>query len=647
MLTPQVALVLALAPAPSSAAAPDAAARPEPAGSSEPTRPPPEPIAVPAPPDATGPTVHAPSAATSGEPAGPSSDAEPPPASEGAEDGAKPNAEDTISRQARAQDPPILPEFAPDQGAPGTSGVPEDPRGLPPIGTDARIPRVLSTIDGWAANEQAYIRGKKRPIVFVPGAQLRNQVGFVSPFTLDDAGNRYSEGVFSTGRLRWRPQLLLGTKHQVRLVGQVDFASGRWAPQSSDDPVLQQILDEGQPPGRTHLRAVDFRELYVEWRTKVGVLRVGQQAFTWGQGLLSNDGNNMDRFGDLKFGSDGDGSLNERVVFATKPLARSGGPGKDLILAVGADLVYRDAQADLVAGDLAGQGFAVVRWQPEEHPGNWLGAYAVVRGQKNADDGDVYSGDDKLLVGAFDFAGAGWKKLRPNLAIMGAFEAVFIGGRTTFAADPGEQQQVIQLAAALRGYIGNPETWLAGLDAGYMSGDANPYDDEVNNFQAAPGFTAGLLMYQWVYGWQTARSQIRAEDRDLFGEPRNGTQFIPSKGRVTNTVYFQPKARYGFLERAEVWGGPLVAFAPAPVVDPYATTIAGGAPANALGRTGGDRYWGTELDLGVRVRHAYRNLWLQAGVQAGVLFPGTAFADPSGETDGPVWGTWFRTEIRY
>ncbi len=551
-----------------------------------------------------------------------------------------------VSKQARAQEPRMLPEFAPDQGSLGAPR-PSRPPAPPATGTNPAVPRPLATVDGFPTDEQAYVTNAKRTVVFLPGLQLRNQVGFVSPFRVDAGGNRYTEGVFTQGRFRARPQLVLGRGGTVRIVGQVDFANGRWAPRSSDDAAIDEIWRNGDGPQPGNLRAVDFRELYVEWTSRIGVFRLGQMAFNWGQGLLTNDGNNMDRFGDMKFGGDGDGSLNERFLFATKPLAKTGGPGKDVIFALGADLVYRDPLADLTQGDLAGQGFLAVRWQPEHAPGNWLGAYAVVRGQKTADDGDVYEGDDRLLVGAFDFSGQGMKKLRPKLVLLGAFEAVFVGGKTTFSADPGTEQQVVQLAAVGRGYIGNPKTWLAGLDLGALSGDANPYDDEVNNFTASPGFTAGLVLHPYLLAYQSARARVEAENTDLFGVPQNGTQYIPTKGRMTNTVYFHPKARYGLLERAEIWGGPLVAFAPAPVLDPYDTTIGGGTPKNYVGGDGNRRYYGTELDLGVRVRHSYENLWLMAGVQAGVLFPGPAFRNARGDDERAVWATFFRTEIRY
>ena len=526
-----------------------------------------------------------------------------------------------------------------------------DAQSFPP-GPDARVipkpvPRILTTIDGWYPGEEAKVRAKGRYVVFYPGVQVRSRVGAVNSFTLDDDGNTYEEGTELAGRVRWRPVLGLGRKEKFRLVGMLDLANGRWAPQSAGDPIVQEIFDRGQPPIPTSLRIVDPRELYLQWRLRYGQLRLGQMSFTWGQGLLANDGNNMDRFGDMKFGNDGDGSIQERIIFGTKPLARRGGPGKDVIFALGADLIFRDPNANLVEGDLAGQAFLVVRWEPEDKPGNWLGAYAVYRRQKNADDGDIYTDDDLLEVGVADFAGQGFRYFRPKLALVGAFETAVIAGRTTFQSGDRRQHQVLQAAAALRGYLGNPKRWLAGFDAGWASGDANPDDAEVNNFHAAPGYTAGLLLFQYYQGWQTARSEIQATDPNLAGVPPNGTQYIPSRGRVTNAVFIQPKARYSLFEKFELWGGPLIAASAVPLNDPVDTQLGGGASTNALGGAVERQYLGTELDLGVRGRYGFRNFWLQAGLQGGVLFPGGAFVNAAGNRDPAIFGGWFRAEIRY
>src|SRR5690606_13882731 len=120
-----------------------------------------------------------------------------------------------------------------------------------------------------------------------------------------------------------------------------------------------------------------------------------------------------------------------------------------------------------------------------------------------------------------------------------------------------------------------------------------------------------------------------------------------TEGGVTNAIYIHPKARYALWERLEFWGGPLIAAAPVPIVDPYTTRLNGGVPTNTVGGDGEKRYYGTELDLGIRGRFDIRNFWLQAGLQGGLLLPGHGLANAAGETDKVVGAVWFRTEIRY
>src|SRR5690606_1631728 len=121
----------------------------------------------------------------------------------------------------------------------------------------------------------------------------------------------------------------------------------------------------------------------------------------------------------------------------------------------------RDPNANLLSGDLAGQAIAVVRWQPEERPGNFIGLYGAYRNQKSRDDQDAYPGDRDLEVGVVDVAGQGSVFVRPRLALVGAFEAATIFGRTTFARGDFDDHRVLQGAAAVRAYLGNPEIWLA------------------------------------------------------------------------------------------------------------------------------------------------------------------------------------------
>jgi len=504
-------------------------------------------------------------------------------------------------------------------------------------------PRALTTVNGNRADEIAAL-GKGK-VKFYPGIQVRNQIGWISDFTLDRNGEKYEEGGFSNGRIRWNPKLEIRKK--FRFVGMLDLANGRWAPSGSEDPVIDEIIDRGHPPDRAELTIVDPRELYFEARLPFGLIRLGQQAFTWGQGILANDGNNVDRFGDLKFGDDGPGDIYERLLFVTKPFAYRAGKIKHLAIGFGGDVVFRDERSVLTDGDITGQALLIVRYQPEHEPSNWIGGYAVYRNQNTSDDGDLYGDDDDLEVGAFNIAGQGTKWLRDDLQLIGGFESVLIAGRTTVARDENGTHKVLQGGAVARGFFGNHETWLLGADLGYASGDPNPTDRWINNFTFDAGHNVGLVLFKQVQGWRTARSEMLATDGELTGVPLNGTQFIPTRGGVSNAIYAHPKFRYALWERLEIWGGPLFAAAPVPIVDPFVTRIEGGTPTNSVAGDGDKRYYGTELDLGVRARFDINNFWLQAGLQGGVLLPGKGIANDVGNTDGPVGAVWFRTEIRY
>lgn len=573
---------------------------------------------------------------------------------------AAPTAED-VEGVPIAQPEPPAPEPAPQPPSPPPPPADADAKEPGPdddAGSrrePAVEPRVLSSLVGFPEDEVATVRNERGTVSFSPGLQVRNQVGWVSEFTIDRLGETYDEPAFSTGRIRWRPVLGFGREQNVRLVAMVDLANGRWAPEGSDDPVIQGILDPpddvaavGQPPVRGSLRIVDPRELFVEWRSRVGVLRVGQMSFTWGQGILANDGNNVDRFGDMRFGDDGPGDLYERIAFFTRPFSSVSDAARAVVVGIGADLVFRDERASLVDGDLAGQALIVLRYQPESTPGNWIGAYAVYRRQQNHDDDDPYPDDVDLEVGVVDVAGQGTLPVRRRLQLIGAFEGVLIGGRTNFAYnDEHDEHRVLQGGMAVRGYIGDHRRWLVGFDAGYASGDPNPDDGRIGNFTFDRGHQVGLVLFPQIVGWRTARSEILATDGSITGEPLNGTQLVPTRGALTNAVYFHPKARWAFRERLELWGGPLFAFAPDPIVDPVATRLGGGTPKNSLLGDGDQRVYGSEIDVGLRARVDLRGFWTMVGLQYGVGFLADGLADAMGRTDDPAHAVWFRLQLRY
>ena len=113
------------------------------------------------------------------------------------------------------------------------------------------------------------------------------------------------------------------------------------------------------------------RWLYADFRTPIGLFRVGQQPNHWGLGVLANDGDHPTLFGDYRYGS-----IAERILFATKP----GGKDSEVTVALAGDLIYRDNNARLTRGDHAFQGLAAILW---EHGPGTLGLWGVYRNQTN------------------------------------------------------------------------------------------------------------------------------------------------------------------------------------------------------------------------------------------------------------------------
>ena len=93
---------------------------------------------------------------------------------------------------------------------------------------------------------------------------------------------------------------------------------------------------------------VRFRYLYMDWETPIGLLRVGQMGFSWGLGIVANDGDTPTVFGDYRYGD-----LVRRVMIATRPLGRT----NPLVVALAGDWVATDLLADYERRDeLAFQG---------------------------------------------------------------------------------------------------------------------------------------------------------------------------------------------------------------------------------------------------------------------------------------------------
>jgi hypothetical protein len=449
-------------------------------------------------------------------------------------------------------------------------------------------------------------------------AALRIAGQRTSAFPVDQAKNQVESNPLET-RLRIEPEVRYGP---FGLVADLETTTGALA----GLPPAELVGDRTAHPA---LSALELRELYLEVKGKTWLLRAGQQAANWGLGIVANPGTRDpapgEGFGDARFGDS-----SYRVMAAGRPFFSQGGGWRGLELVAAADMVVKDDTADYWAQDRALQGVLAVSYKEDD--ARSIGVYAVLRRQRSALAEDT-RGTDAFVV---DFAGKWrWSK-HEGRAFMAGFEVVSISGSTTMARSvTAPVQQLRQFGAALKASW-QTCSWQVYLDAGYASGDHNPYDDRAEAFRFDPDYHVGLVLFDEVMGYQSARAGVLASDPSVVGVAPDGVNLVPSRGAVTGAAYLFPRVRHAFAEWFDVYGGPLFAFSTAKLTDVYATRIAGGVPTNALGGAPGN-YLGTELDIGAQARfHPHPAVLITATAEAGLLVPGDAFNTPSGGVLGPV-----------
>jgi hypothetical protein len=429
--------------------------------------------------------------------------------------------------------------------------------------------------------------------------------------------------------------------------------------------------------GGDALSYVNLRWAYAQFITPIGLFRVGQQSNHWGMGILANDGDHPPFFGDYRRGN-----LVEQILFATKPA------GKDspFVLVLGGNLVYDDWQARLYRGDVAFQGVLAAFY--DKGP-NQIGLFATLRDQNTQQTAVQYAGyTDSIVAGAVDIAGHFAVPIpgSPTAYLYGAGEAAFILGSTNELRTPDQaltgSQTMIQSygAAAVLGVVhathrteasegmaesghlpvrgsplspaDDPQTWgdiAASVEVGYASGDSNPYDSTEHRFTFDPNHKVGLLLFDEVMRWQTARAANAATDPLLQNgaRPTPGVNLLPSNGGVFGAEYVYPTV----IVRPKPWldlkAGAVIAGTTADLVDPYRLATQG----NYVNYRGGDprrHDLGLELDGGFEIRlRLERSLRLQLGAQAGVLFPGGAFADATGSIMNAPWLVMGRVGLQF
>lgn len=458
--------------------------------------------------------------------------------------------------------------------------------------------------------------------------------------------------------LRLEPRLVVSDKLQV--VSQFDLLTGLVLGQVAHDT----SADDTPRDDYDGFKNVQLRWLYAEAKLPIGLVRVGQQPNHWGLGILANDGNHPTLFGDYRYGS-----ISERILFATKP----GGENSDFVIALAGDLVFRDQNAKLSRGDRAFQGVLAAYW---EHGQNQIGLFSTLRSQRtdrSSLPNSPYT--DSIDAAAVDlFAKFAAPVPGHDAYVFGAAEGAAIFGTTN--AIRTQDQARDDKKTTLRSYGGaaivgvahrskhdpcvgcraatpGGNTFygdlVAQLEVGYASGDADPYDGTQKRFVFDGNHRIGLVLFDEVLRFQTARAATAARDPLLSNaeRPTPGVDQLPSNGGIFGATYVNPTFLYRPHPTFDLKAGMVLAQATADVVDPYRTTTSG-SYVNANGGNPKSKDYGLELDLGVEWRKSLDyGMTLALGAQGGVLFPGDALANARGERMKTPWVTVTRAGLYF
>ncbi|MBI2893320.1 MAG: hypothetical protein HYY06_07185 [Deltaproteobacteria bacterium] len=475
-----------------------------------------------------------------------------------------------------------------------------------------------------AAAEEGHVTFEA-PGRYAHRAELLSEIPLVAP--IDGVPADLGQELFGYHWLRLTPRLNWSEK--IIFTGQIDLLRGAvWG-----DTADEVSADDSGRDDLEGYKKVQPRWLFAELRGPLGQLTFGQTGSQWGLGILANDGTHESLFGDPLYGD-----IVERILYRTPPIAIV--PLESaLVLAAGGDLVYRDNTADVEEGDAAAQGvLAAVLVNESEGRQNQIGTYAVYRQQTNE------MGDDLRIVAVdlFFKHETGLPGASESAKASMAFEGVLVAGESTFLRSIDRAEQDV-LQGGLAFILGAETRRLqAGIEFGWASGDADTLDDTVSRFAFDPDHNVGLVLFDEVMAWQTARSATLGANPEVAGRPSRGIGLLATNGAVSGTMYVNPTARLRLTPRFDVRAGLLIAQATSDVVDPFHQKMSG-SPQNYRGGPAGARDLGVELDAGLRwerplqpPRRNWGGVTLVAGLEGGVLLPGHAFDDAEGNRMDPV-----------
>ena len=484
---------------------------------------------------------------------------------------------------------------------------------------------------------------------FDPATEYRFIAGSMSNFALDPQNATHVDQPWlGEQRLRLSPGLEIGTTFRLKI--EVDVGGPLpWQETSAVGTVNPGTQWEKIPRRGASAAAFDPRMIYIEWKSGLGLFRIGQMGNQWGLGMLANDGEGNALFGQKHFGD-----LVDRVMFATAPfLAMTQATwARQTFAGIAGDLVYRDETADLIAGDVAYQAvlFLLNRAEEGSEVDHALGIYAAYRAQQDSPAHD----NARTSVWVLDAYGE-LKKMAMTkaLSLDAAFEVAGIVGSTERLITPSAPAGVgiASLGAVARaGITYEPANTGLHLELGFASGDADSSESPHRTFTFNPDYHVGLILFDELLAAETAHAADVASDPRRSATIPRGLDGIVTDGAVTNALYLRPMLEYRVRQALKIRLAWLFAFAPAPVIDPYLTFANGGTPTGFRGGLALDnRTYGNEIDLLIE-RWFFlgddHRIALIPALELALAFPGNVFNDGAGNSLPPIGLALFRLTAR-
>jgi hypothetical protein len=345
------------------------------------------------------------------------------------------------------------------------------------------------------------------------------------------------------------------------------------------------------------LWAVQARRLSVQSNLAGAQVEAGLVTSHWGLGMMANDGAHDPYFGLPEFG---DRMLRARLT--TKPSETS-----PWFFTGAMDRVLQDDLTVDPRRQWTQQGILSALWKQDDD--SW-GVYGVSRRQ---DELDV---SRSTRAGVLDAFGDFTLDVHENTTLRVAFEAAGISGKTNRATAYNSRQRVHIRSGGATALAMLHNQWLGiGSSSGIASGDGDPADDQMNDFTFDRNFGVGMVLFDEVMGGIEAATYRHLIDPAYAGSPPDGVEASVTEGSFRRASYLQPRIELDPHPWIHARGGLLMAWATAPINQPFYTHRNGGVPVNHLKKTTSGYGLGTEFDWAVQLT-PYENKIREAATYA-------------------------------